>query len=71
MADASAAPVSAADIVVESLLEDAGLRSRCAARTSSAASCGTRRGEKAKSFSQFENYLAYQEPVRSCSSPPE
>ena len=59
----------AATSSIERLSEDAALRQRVRTRAASSAGCArTRKGEKAKTPSRFENYFAYQEPVRSCSS---
>jgi len=63
VADVQAALDGACDIVVERLSDDAGLRQ--AARTAffDEGCVRTRKSDKAKPNSRFENYFSYQEPV--------
>ena len=64
VADAAAALAGAGDIVVERLSEDAALRQRVRSALFERGYARTRKGEKAKTPSRFENYFSYQEPVR-------
>jgi protein Tex len=69
IADVAAALAGAADIVVERLSEDAALRQRVRTSLFERGYTRTRKGEKAKAPSRFENYFAYQEPVRELLKP--
>ncbi len=61
--DVAAALAGAADILVERLSEDARLRQAVRALFFEQGYVRTRKGEKAKPSSRFENYFAFQEPV--------
>jgi protein Tex len=63
VADVPAALAGAAEIVVERLSEDAPLRKHVRARLFDRGFVRTRKGEKAKTPSRFENYFAFQESV--------
>jgi uncharacterized protein len=67
--DAAAALAGAADIVVERLSEDAGLRQQVRSAYFERGCARTRKAEKAKTPSRFENYFAYQEPVKELLKP--
>jgi uncharacterized protein len=67
--DAAAALAGASDIVVERLSEDAGLRQQVRSATFERGCARTRKGDKAKTPSRFENYFAYQEPVKELLKP--
>ncbi len=69
IADAAAALAGAGDILVERLSEDAGLRQRARAALFERGCARVRKGEKAKTPSRFENYFAYEEPVRELLKP--
>ena len=69
IADADAALAGAGDIVVERLSEDAALRQRVRSALFERGYTRTRKGEKAKTPSRFENYFSYQEPVRELLKP--
>ena len=69
VADVAAALAGASDIVVERLSEDAALRQRVRSALFERGYMRTRKGEKAKTPSRFENYFAYQEPVRELLKP--
>ncbi len=69
VADASAALAGACDIVVERLSEDAGLRQQVRSAYFERGCARTRKGDKAKTPSRFENYFAYQEPVKELLKP--
>src|SRR4051812_2362117 len=69
VADAAAALSGASDIVVERLSEDAGLRQQVRSAYFERGCARTRKGDKAKSPSRFENYFSYQEPVRELLKP--
>jgi uncharacterized protein len=69
VADAAAALAGACDIVVERLSEDAGLRQQVRSAYFERGCARTRKGEKAKTPSRFENYFAYQEPVKELLKP--
>src|SRR6185312_8300476 len=64
IADAAAALAGAGDILIERLSEDTGLRQQVRTAMFERGCVRTRKGEKAKTPSRFENYFAYQEPVR-------
>ena len=61
--DVAAALAGAADILVERISEDARLRQAVRALFFEQGYVRTRKGEKAKPSSRFENYFAFQEPV--------
>ena len=61
--DAAAALAGAGDILVERLSEDAGLRQAVRRAFFDEGYVRTRKADKAKPASRFENYFAYQEPV--------
>jgi len=69
VADAAAAVAGASDIVVERLSEDAGLRQQVRSAYFERGCARTRKGDKAKTPSRFENYFAYQEPVKELLKP--
>ena len=69
VADVAAALAGAGDIVVERLSEDAALRQRVRSALFERGCTRTRKGEKAKTPSRFENYFSYQEPVRELLKP--
>jgi uncharacterized protein len=69
IADAAAALAGASDIVVERLSEDAGLRQHVRSALFERGFTRTRKAEKAKTPSRFENYFAYQERVRDLLKP--
>jgi uncharacterized protein len=69
VADAAAALAGASDIVVERLSEDAGLRQQVRSAYFERGCARTRKGDKAKTPSRFENYFAYQEPVKELLKP--
>ena len=69
VADAAAALAGATDIVVERLSEDAGLRQQVRSGYFERGCARTRKGDKAKTPSRFENYFAYQEPVKELLKP--
>jgi uncharacterized protein len=62
--DVAAALAGAVEILVERLSEDAGLRQRVRSAFFERGLVRTRKGKEAKSPSRFENYFAYQEPVK-------
>lgn len=64
VADVAAALAGAGDIVVERLSEDAALRQRARGALFEQGCARSRKGEKAKTPSRFENYFAYQEPIK-------
>jgi uncharacterized protein len=61
--DAAAALAGAGEILIERLSEDAGLRQAVRAAFFEQGCVRTRKSDKAKPNSRFENYFAYQEPV--------
>lgn len=67
--DVPAALAGASDIIVERLSEDAGLRQRVRSAVFERGHVRTRKGEKAKTPSRFDNYFSYQEPVRALLTP--
>ena len=69
IADATAALAGASDILVERLSEDMGLRQQVRSAYFERGCARTRKGEKAKTPSRFENYFAYQEPVKELLKP--
>ncbi len=69
VADAAAALAGAGDILIERLSEDAGLRQEVRTALFQRGCARTRKGEKAKTPSRFENYFSYQEPVRELMKP--
>ena len=69
VADVAAALAGAADIVVERLSEDTALRQRVRTALFERGHTRTRKGDKAKTPSRFENYFSYQEPVRELLKP--
>ncbi len=69
VADVAAALAGAGDIVIERLSEDAALRQRVRSALFERGFTRTRKGENAKTPSRFENYFAYQEPVRELLKP--
>ncbi|HXJ23867.1 MAG TPA: Tex family protein [Polyangia bacterium] len=69
IADAAAALAGASDILIERLSEDPALRQRARASLFERGCVRTRKGEKAKTPSRFENYFTYQEPVRELLKP--
>ncbi len=69
VADAAAALAGATDIIIERLSEDVGLRQQVRTALFERGCARTRKGEKAKTPSRFENYFAYQEPVRELLKP--
>ena len=69
VADAPAALAGASDIVVERLSEDVGLRQQVRSAYFERGCARTRKGDKAKTPSRFENYFAYQEPVKELLKP--
>ncbi len=69
VADAAAALAGASDIVVERLSEDAGLRQQVRSAYFERGCARTRKGDKAKTPSRFENYFSYQEPVKELLKP--
>jgi uncharacterized protein len=69
IADVAAALAGAGDIVVERLSEDAALRQRVRTALFERGYARTRKGDKAKTPSRFENYFSYQEPVRDLLKP--
>jgi uncharacterized protein len=69
VADADAALAGAVEILSERLSEDAELRARTRAHYFEDGFAKTGKGDKAKSPSQFENYLTYEERVRDLMKP--
>ncbi len=69
ISDAAAALAGASDIVVERLSEDSGLRQQVRTAYFERGCARTRKGEKVKTPSRFENYFAYQEPVKELMKP--
>jgi uncharacterized protein len=69
VADVAAALAGAGDLVTERLAEDAGLRAEVRAAYFERGCARTKKGEKAKTPSRFENYFAYQEPVKALLDP--
>ena len=69
VADATAALAGATDIIVERLSEDMGLRQQVRGAYFERGCARTRKGDKAKTPSRFENYFAYQEPVKELLKP--
>jgi uncharacterized protein len=69
IADVAAALAGAGDIVVERLSEDAGLRREVRDAYFEHGFARARKGEKAKTPSRFENYFAYQEPIKELLKP--
>jgi protein Tex len=69
IADAAAALAGATDILIERLSEDPALRQRARTALFERGCVRTRKGEKAKTPSRFENYFTYQEPVRELLKP--
>jgi uncharacterized protein len=69
VADVAAALAGAGDIITERIAEDAGLRAEVRAAYFERGCARSRKGEKAKTPSRFENYFAYQEPVKALLDP--
>jgi len=69
VADVQAALDGACDIVVERLSDDAGLRQTVRTAFFDEGCVRTRKSEKAKPNSRFENYFNYQEPVAALLKP--
>jgi uncharacterized protein len=69
VADVAAALAGASDILVERLSEDAGLRQTVRSAFFEQGHVRTRKADKAKPNSRFENYFAYQESVVELSKP--
>ena len=69
VADVDAALAGAVEILVERLSEDAGLRSTTRRRYFDEGFAKTRKGEKAKPASKFENYFSFEEPVANLLKP--
>ncbi|HVQ77018.1 MAG TPA: Tex family protein [Candidatus Binatia bacterium] len=69
VADVAAALAGATDILVERLAEDAGLRQTVRREFFEHGYVRTRRSDKAKPNSRFENYFAFQESVVELSKP--
>jgi uncharacterized protein len=69
VADAAAALAGAADVVTERLSEDVALRAEVRTAIFERGCARTKKGEKAKTPSRFENYFAYQEPVKALLDP--
>jgi protein Tex len=69
IADGAAALAGAGDIIIERLSEDAGLRQRVRSAYFERGWVRTRKGEKAKTPSRFENYFDFQEPVKELQRP--
>ena len=69
VADVAAALAGASDILIERLSEDAGLRQTVRSAFFEQGHVRTRKADKAKPNSQFENYFAYQESVVELSKP--
>ena len=67
--DAAAALAGAGEIVIERLAEDAGLRQTVRTAFFEKGCVRTRKADKAKPNSRFENYFAYQEPVSELRKP--
>jgi uncharacterized protein len=67
--DVDAALNGAVEILVERLSEDAGLRSTVRTRFFEDGFAKTRRSDKAKPASKFENYFSFEEPVRNLMKP--
>jgi protein Tex len=69
VADTGAALAGAGDIVVERLSEDAGLRQQVRSGYFERGCARTRKGDKAKTPSRFENYFDHQESVKELLKP--
>ena len=69
VADTGAALAGAGDIVVERLSEDAGLRQQVRSAYFERGCARTRKGDKAKTPSRFENYFDHQESVKELLKP--
>jgi uncharacterized protein len=69
VADVGAALAGAGDIVVERLSEDAGLRQQVRSAYFERGCARTRKGDKAKTPSRFENYFDHQESVKELLKP--
>jgi uncharacterized protein len=69
VANAAAALAGAADIVTERLAEDVGLRAEVRTAYFERGCARTKKGEKAKTPSRFENYFTFQEPVKALLAP--
>jgi len=69
VADAAAALAGAGEILTERLAEDAGLRQTVRTAFFDKGCVRTRKAEKAKPNSRFENYFTYQEPVSELRKP--
>jgi uncharacterized protein len=69
VADAAAALAGVTDILIERLAEDAPLRQVVRTALFERGYARSRKGEKAKTPSRFENYFAYQEPARELLKP--
>jgi uncharacterized protein len=69
VADAGAALAGAGDIVVERLSEDAGLRQQVRSAYFERGCARTRKGDKVKTPSRFENYFDHQESVKELLKP--
>jgi uncharacterized protein len=69
VADVAAALAGASDVITERLAEDVGLRAEVRAAYFERGCARSKKGEKAKTPSRFENYFAYQEPVKALLDP--
>jgi uncharacterized protein len=69
VADAAAALAGAGEILTERLAEDPGLRQTVRTAFFEKGCVRTRKADKAKPNSRFENYFAYQEPVSELRKP--
>ncbi|HEX4405642.1 MAG TPA: Tex-like N-terminal domain-containing protein, partial [Polyangia bacterium] len=69
VADVAAALAGAADVIIERLSEDVGLRTEVRTAYFERGCARTKKGEKAKTPSRFENYFTYQEPVKALLDP--
>jgi protein Tex len=67
--DVDAALAGAVDILIERLSESADLRTATRSRYLEKGFAKTSKGDKAKTPSKFENYFAYEEPVRELLKP--
>jgi protein Tex len=69
VADVAAALAGAGDVITERLAEDVDLRAEVRTAYFERGCARSRKGEKAKTPSRFENYFAYQEPVKALLDP--
>ncbi len=69
VANVAAALAGAGDVITERLAEDLGLRAEVRTAYFERGCARTRKGEKAKTPSRFENYFSYQEPVKALLDP--